>query len=79
MSSSGLGTDFNESGAWSGGFDYSDLQTDLYTSAIIQANNQNTSRSLNIDSISVTAIPEPSSSSLLLLGGSALFLRRKRR
>lgn len=60
INSSGFGANPIESGLWSGGFDFSDLQTDLFAAAMIQTDS-NSGAFLNVDSIHVTTTPEPAS------------------
>ena len=78
--SDGFGSDISLSDqAYSGTFDFSDLQTDLYASSMIQANKYNTSRVMNIDSVSVSVnvIPEPSTIGMLGLGTIITLLLRR--
>ena len=78
VTATGFDTNPNASGAWSGGFDFTDLQTTLHAAATIQRDSSGGSVFMNVDSISVIGVPEPSSTALLGLGGLALALRRRR-
>jgi hypothetical protein len=81
LSSTDFATNIATSGTWTvSGFDFSDLQGSLYASSIIQSeNNNNNVRTMNIDSITVDVIPEPSSAALIMgLGVMGLLARRRR-
>lgn len=78
VTSSGLSNNISQSGSWTGDVTFSDFQTDLYVAAMIQANNNNVSRTLNIDSITV-AVPETGTFALLAgcFALSSVMLRRR--
>ncbi len=79
VTSSGLSNNISQSGSWTLDVTFSDFQTDLYVAAMIQANNNNGSRTLNLDSISVV-VPEPGTYALLAgcFALSSVMLRRRR-
>ena len=78
--SSGLTSDFDQnlSGPMPAGFTYSDLGNSTFATMTLQHANT-TIMTMQVDSVTVTAVPEPSTFALMAVGLLAFSVRRKRR
>ncbi len=77
----GFSNNISTSGSWSvAGFDFNDMQTSLYAAAMIQNDGNSSTPAMNVNSITVSTIPEPGTFALLAacLALTSVMLRRRR-